>query len=70
MVARYSQLDIDPATFPLYSDPRTSARSAQEWSAGLNWYLNRNVKSAVSFSHTEFKGGGGSGSSAPAAVTR
>ncbi len=70
LVARYSQLDIDPAAFPLYSDPRTSARSAQEWSAGLNWYLNRNVKFALSFSHTAFKGGGGSGSGAPAAVTR
>ena len=70
LVARYSQLDIDPDTFPLYADPRTSAESAREWSAGLNWYLNRNVRFALSFSHTDFKGGGGSGSSAPAAVTR
>jgi phosphate-selective porin OprO/OprP len=70
LVVRYSHLSIDPATFPLYSDPRTSARSAEEWSAGLNWYLNRNVKFAVSFSHTKFEGGGGSGASAPAAVTR
>ena len=69
-MARYSQLEIDPDTFPLYSNPRTSASAAKEWSVGLNWYLNRNVKVATSFSHTDFKGGGGSGTSAPATVTR
>ncbi|HEY5909491.1 MAG TPA: porin [Verrucomicrobiae bacterium] len=70
LVARYSQLDIDPDAFPLYSNPRTSANSAKEWSVGLNWYLNRNVKVATSFSHATFDGGGGSGTSAPASVTR
>ncbi len=70
LVARYSQLDIDPDAFPLYSNPRTSASSAKEWSVGLNWYLNRNVKVATSFSHTTFDGGGGRGASAPASVTR
>ena len=70
LVARYSRLDIDPGAFPLYSNPRTSASSAQEWSVGLNWYLNRNVKVAASFAHTTFEGGGGNGGSAPAVVTR
>jgi len=70
LVARYSQLDVDPATFPLFSDSQTSARRAHEWSAGLNWYLNRNIKVSTSFSRTTFDGGGGQGSSAPAIVTR
>jgi phosphate-selective porin OprO and OprP len=70
LAARYSQLDIDPATFPLFSDPRTSASEAHEWSVGLNWYLNRNVRVSTSFSRTTFDGGGGRGSSAPATVTR
>ena len=70
LVARYSQLDVDSAAFPLYSDALTSAHSAQEWSIGLNWYLNRNIKVATSFAHTQFQGGGGSGVSAPAAVTQ
>ena len=70
LVARYEQLNIDPAAFPLFSDANTSARSAHAWSAGLNWYLNRNVVLKTSFSHTTFSGGGGAGTSAPAAVTR
>jgi len=71
LVARFSELDIDPAAFPLFSDPLSSARRAQEWSAGVNWYLNRNVKVALSYSQTTFQGGGSaSGSSAPAIVTR
>jgi phosphate-selective porin OprO/OprP len=70
VVARYSELNIDDDTFPLFSNPLTSAHSAKEWSVGLNWYLNRNVKVSTSFSHTDFQGGGGKGSSPPATVTR
>lgn len=46
------------------------AGSAEGWSVGLNWYLNRNVRVNASFAHTHFDGGGGVGNSAPAAVTR
>jgi phosphate-selective porin OprO/OprP len=70
VVARFSELDIDHAAFPLFSDPTTSAHSAKEWAIGLNWYLNRNIKVSTSFSHTDFDGGGGKGSSPPASVTR
>jgi phosphate-selective porin OprO/OprP len=70
VVARYSELDIDSAVFPLFADPRTSARGAQEWSLGLNWYLNRNLKVSSSFSHTTFEGAGRSASSVPGKVTR
>jgi phosphate-selective porin OprO/OprP len=70
LVGRYAELDIDPAAFPLFADPATSARSASAWSVGLNWYLNRNVRVDTSFSHTAFSGGGGAGTSAPATVTR
>ncbi len=71
LVARYSELDIDPAAFPTFADPLSSARRAQEWSAGINWYLNRNLKVDLSYSRTTFEGGGqASGSSAPAIVTR
>jgi phosphate-selective porin OprO/OprP len=70
LVARYAELKIDDGAFPLYSDPNTSAHSAASWSIGLNWWLNRNVRVLTSFSHTDFQGGGGSGASAPASVTR
>jgi phosphate-selective porin OprO and OprP len=70
LVGRYAELNVDPAAFPLFSDPLTSARAAAAWSVGLNWYLNRNVMIKLDYSHTTFTGGGGPGTSAPAAVTR
>ncbi len=70
LVGRYAELDIDRTAFPAFADPATSARSAQAWSVGFNWYLNRNVLLKSSFSHTTFTGGGGAGASAPASVTR
>jgi phosphate-selective porin OprO/OprP len=70
LAGRYSQLEVDNEAFPLFSNPNTSARSARSFSVGLNWYLNQNVSVKASFSHTDFTGGGGAGSSAPAAVTR
>jgi phosphate-selective porin OprO/OprP len=70
LVARYEELDIDNNAFPLFSNPASSATFAAAWSVGLNWYLNRNFLIKASFSHTDFKGGGGPGTSAPAAVTQ
>ena len=70
LVGRYMELNVDPSAFPMFSDPLTSARSADAWSVGLNWYWNRNILWKVSFSHTWFEGGGGAGTTAPATVTR
>jgi phosphate-selective porin OprO/OprP len=56
-VARYSVLDIDNETFPNFADPAESATRANAWGVGLNWYLNRNVRAALNFNHTDFKGG-------------
>jgi phosphate-selective porin OprO/OprP len=70
LVARYAQLKIDSAAFPVFADSTVSARSADAWSVGLNWYLNRNVLVKTSFSRTTFSGGGGAGNTAPSIVTR
>ncbi len=72
LAVRYEDLDIDRNAFPLFSDPNTSAKSAHAYSVGLNWWLNRNVRVLTSFTHTEFKGGGGTvgNQTAPGAVTR
>jgi len=69
VVARYENLDIDDDVFahglasastasPVYT---ASASEAHAWSAGLNWYLNRNVRINASFSRTDFTGGTGTG---------
>jgi phosphate-selective porin OprO/OprP len=70
LVARYAELNIDDAAFHGFANSATSASAAQAWSAGLNWYLNKNIRANVSFSHTTFTGGGGTGTTAPAIVTR
>jgi phosphate-selective porin OprO/OprP len=65
VLARAAQLDVDDRAFALgYAAPGTSASRATSWAVGLNWYLNRNVRTSLSFSHTEFEGG------AAGAVTR
>ena len=43
----------------LYADPKVSARSAHTWTAGINWYLNPDVKFALNYARTSFKGGAG-----------
>jgi phosphate-selective porin OprO/OprP len=70
LVGRYAELNIDDDTFPVFSNPATSASSAQAWSVGLNWYLNKSIRMNASYSHTMFTGGGGAGTTAPANVTR
>jgi phosphate-selective porin OprO/OprP len=70
LVARYAELNVDPNTFPTFANPLTSASAAHAWSVGLNWYLNKNIRVNTSFSHTDFTGGGGAGTTAPAIVTR
>jgi len=56
-VVRYSYFDVDDDVFPEFSDPAESATRASAWALGLNWYLNRNIRAAFDFNHTEFKGG-------------
>lgn len=58
VVGRFANLTVDDAAFvgSNFSTATTSAHSAREWSAGLNWYLNKNLRANVSFSHTWFTG--------------
>ncbi len=69
LVARYGELDVDNAAFPIYANPGASASAAAAWSVGLNWWLNKNVRVLTSFSRTTFTGGGTS-SAAPGPVTK
>lgn len=65
LVARYSELNIDDKAFrPIgglqnrsYADPNSSAKQASAWAAGINWYLNRNLKIALDYEETHFDGG-------------
>ncbi|HXT00719.1 MAG TPA: porin [Elusimicrobiota bacterium] len=57
LAGRYSALWIDRAAFPVYASPTASARRADAESAGLNWYLNGNVRVAVDYLRTVYAGG-------------
>ena len=57
VVFRYSRLDIDNDAFPIFADPLAVASEAKQWTAGLNWYLNRNVKFVFNYDQTSFDGG-------------
>lgn len=63
IVARAGGLKVDEKAFTTspFANPASSAREAREWGAGLNWYLNRNVKLALDYARTRFKGGAAAG---------
>jgi phosphate-selective porin OprO/OprP len=39
----------------LLADPTKNADRAREWSAGINWYVNRYVKIVTDYEHTSFR---------------
>ena len=70
LVARYSELNVDDKAFSpfgvgnastrqgrSYADPRSAVKQASAWAAGINWYLNRNLKIALDYEETNFDGG-------------
>ncbi|NOT16392.1 MAG: porin [Methylotenera sp.] len=72
LVARYSEINLDEDTFKnqagkfasegtdkksAYADLSKSAKSAESWALGVNWYLNANAKIALNYEHTSFDGG-------------
>jgi phosphate-selective porin OprO/OprP len=59
LVARYGWLQVDNLAFPDYADPTKSVSQAQEWSLGINWWLNRNVKLYAFGGRTTFEKGAG-----------
>ena len=62
LAARYGQLAVDPAVYSLgLADAAKSARKAQAWAVGVNWYLNKNVKLVLDYEDTGFIGGSATG---------
>ena len=65
IVGRYSELRLDPATFPLFASTMTSVSGARELAGGINWYMTDFVRIMVQFEETEFTGGAVKGNRAP-----
>ncbi|MGZ8252132.1 MAG: OprO/OprP family phosphate-selective porin, partial [Methylophilaceae bacterium] len=63
LVARLSGMSLDHDTFTgktagvRLADIATSARSAQAWGVGVNWYINNYTRFAMDYENTSFEGG-------------
>lgn len=57
VVGRIQQMTLDDAIFADKFATSTSARQATAWAAGLNWYLNSNIKLNLNYEQTTFEGG-------------
>jgi phosphate-selective porin OprO/OprP len=66
IVARFAELDVDHQANSTTWAAAGSALQARGWSAGINWYLNKNIRVNASYSHTQF----GNLVGTPGAVTR
>jgi phosphate-selective porin OprO and OprP len=61
VVGRVQALNVDDNAFgggaDSFADPAASAREANSWGVGLNWYLNENLKWMLDYEHTTFEDG-------------
>jgi phosphate-selective porin OprO/OprP len=69
VVARYTELNVDPAAFKnfgsvlgsssavRFADPTKSSEAARAWCVGVNWYLNYFTKMQFEYEQTHFQGG-------------
>jgi phosphate-selective porin OprO/OprP len=58
LVGRYGELKLDGALFSEnFANLNTSISKENAWAAGINWYLNRNVKLAFAYEQTKFTRG-------------
>lgn len=58
---RYSKMELDDDTFPVFANPTTAASEAETTGVVFNWILNRFIKVAVDVEKTKFKGGATTG---------
>ena len=65
VLARVQSLSVGDEAFTggadSFADPLASARQADAWGLGFNWYLNENVKWLLNYEHTSFDGGAAAG---------
>ena len=65
LVARYGEVSLDEAAFPVYANPASSAENAASWGLGINWHFTRSVKLSMSYDRATFVGGAAGGDREP-----
>ncbi|OGG03990.1 MAG: hypothetical protein A3F83_01675 [Candidatus Glassbacteria bacterium RIFCSPLOWO2_12_FULL_58_11] len=61
LAARYHELQVDKAAFPVFADPAKAAGKAAALGVGVNWYLDRQLKVSAGYEQTAFDRGGATG---------
>ena len=62
LAGRYTQLNVDNEAFiQKFANPNVSASRASTWTAGVNWYFNRNLRLQLNYEQSAFKGGSPTG---------
>jgi phosphate-selective porin OprO/OprP len=60
LAARISNVSAQTRQFQLgFANPAVAAKTATEFAAGINWYLNANIKWQFDYANTYFDGGAG-----------
>jgi phosphate-selective porin OprO/OprP len=54
VTARYANLKVDDAAFPLYASAASNADEATSYGIGLNWYLSKAVAFKLDYYQTQF----------------
>lgn len=75
LVARFSQMRIDPDTFlgttaTRMSNIATSAKQATAWGLGINWYLNNYTRISLNYEETSFEGGAAGSTANNTSITK
>lgn len=65
LVARYGELNLDEASFPVYATLTSSVQKARAWGVGVNWHFTRAVKVGLDYERTTFTGGAMTGDREP-----
>jgi phosphate-selective porin OprO/OprP len=65
VIGRFTYLEIDNDAFPVLASSSSSAKKADTYGAGLNWYLNENLKVDTNYNYTSFDGGAAGGKDRP-----
>ncbi len=61
LAARWSRIEFDDESFPVFADAAKSARRASEVALGANWWMTRNIRLMLNFDRTAFEGGAADG---------
>jgi phosphate-selective porin OprO/OprP len=65
LIGRYGRFEVDDSVFPLFANPASAARQADDVVGGINWYLNRMVKITAEYEQIQFDGGAPDGADRP-----